>query len=258
MAKKGRPDYSEGIVINFEKGIVLIKNLRVVKKQYQNIILLSHMGSRSSVLSHILGSHAEVAGYYEQHQRHTDPFYEIKIKANLLQDNSLSYQHRYLYDKVLHERFDPQTLEAYKVVVLIRKPPSALKSIMSMGGITNSLWQEDPYRAFAYYCQRLQRIIDIVEKNNIDFCFVEADDLVEKTDDVLNEISTFLELDSPLSSHCKSFDKTGDAIYGDPSDNIKSGTIVKTKNHTKVMIPDELLAIAQHYYDRCQKLCSKK
>ena len=61
MAKKGRPDYSEGIVINFEKGIVLIKNLRVVKKQYQNIILLSHMGSRSSVLSHILGSHAEVA-----------------------------------------------------------------------------------------------------------------------------------------------------------------------------------------------------
>lgn len=216
------------------------------------------MRSRSSVLSHILGSNSEISGYYEQHQRHTDPFYEIKIKANLLQDNSLSYQHRYLYDKVLHERFDPQTLEAYKVVVLIRKPPSALKSIMSMGGITNSLWQEDPYRAFAYYCHRLQGIINIIEKNKIDIFFVEADDLVEKTDDVLNGLSVFLELDSPLTSNYKSFGKTGEAIYGDPSDNIKSGTIVKTKNHTKVMIPDELLAIAQHYYDRCQKLCAKK
>lgn len=216
------------------------------------------MRSRSSVLSHILGSHAEVAGYYEQHQRHADSFFEIKVKANLLLDNNLSSQHRYLYDKVLHERFDPKSLKGYKVIVLIRKPSSALKSIMSMGDITKSLWRNDPYRAFAYYCQRLQNIIDIVEKNNMDVCFVEADDLVEKTDDVLNGLSVFLELDSPLTSNYKSFGKTGEAIYGDPSDNIKSGTIVKTENHTKVMIPDELLAIAQHYYDRCQKLCAKK
>ncbi|MEM5534931.1 hypothetical protein WNY58_00875 [Neptuniibacter pectenicola] len=227
-------------------------------KKYQKIILLSHMRSRSSVLSHILGSHAEVAGYYEQHQRHADSFFEIKVKANLLLDNNLSSQHRYLYDKVLHERFDPKSLKGYKVIVLIRKPSSALKSIMSMGDITKSLWRNDPYRAFAYYCQRLQNIIDIVEKNNMDVCFVEADDLVEKTDDVLNGLSVFLELDSPLTSNYKSFGKTGEAIYGDPSDNIKSGTIVKTENHTKVMIPDELLAIAQHYYDRCQKLCAKK
>lgn len=192
-------------MINFKKILILIKNPCVVKKKYEKIILLSHMRSRSSVVSHVLGSHDEVAGYYEQHQRHKDPFYEIKIKANLLQDNSLSYQQRYLYDKVLHERFDPQTLQAYKVVVLIRKPPSALKSIMSMGGITNSLWQQDPYRAFAYYCHRLQGIINIIEKNKIDVFFVEADDLVEKTDDVLNGLSVFLELDSPLTSDYKSF-----------------------------------------------------
>jgi hypothetical protein len=244
-------------MINFSKGIVLIKNLYVVKKSYEKIILLSHMRSRSSVLSHILGSHDEIAGYYEQHQRHADLFFEIKVKANLLLDNNLSSQHRYLYDKVLHERFDPKSLQDYKVIVLIRQPSSTLKSLMSMGGITNSLWGKDPYRAFAYYCQRLQSITDIVEKNNIDVCFVKADDLVEKTDYVLNEISIFLDLSYPLSSHYRLFDKTGKAIYGDTSDNIKLGSIVKTENNITVDVPDELLDIAKYYYERCKDLCSK-
>jgi len=244
-------------MVNFKKLFQLIIHPMVVTKKYNKIILLSHMRSRSSVLSHVLGSNSEISGYYEQHQRHADPFFEVKVKANLLIDNNLSSQHRYLYDKVLHERFDPKSLQGYKTIVLIRKPSSALKSIMSMGDITKSLWGKDPYRAFAYYCQRMQSIIDLVEKNSIDVCFVEADDLVEKTDHVLNEISTFLELDSPLSSHYKSFDKTGEAIYGDPSDNIKSGSIVKTENNTKVDVPDELLAVAQYYYDRCQRLCVK-
>jgi len=245
------------MMVNFKKLFQLVTHPIVTTKKYEKIILLSHMRSRSSVLSHVLGSNSEISGYYEQHQRHADPFFEIKAKANLLLDKNLSSQHRYLYDKVLHERFDPKNLQGYKVIVLIRKPSSALKSIMSMGDITKSLWRNDPYRAFAYYCQRLQSIIDIIEKNNMDVCFVEADDLVEKTDNVLNEISTFLELNSPLSSHYRSFDKTGEAIYGDPSDNIKSGSIVKTENNTTVDVPDELLDIAQYYYERCKSLCLK-
>ena len=244
-------------MVNFKKIFQLIVHPMVITKKYNKIILLSHMRSRSSVLSHVLGSHSDISGYYEQHQRHADPLFEIKVKANLLLDNNLSSKHRYLYDKVLHERFDPKSLQGYKVIVLIRKPSSALKSIMSMGDITKSLWGKDPYRAFAYYCQRLQSIIDIVEKNNIDVCFVEADELVEKTDDILGEISNFLELSSPLSSHYRSFDKTGEAIYGDPSDNIKSGSIVKTKNNTTVVVPDGLLDIAQCYYERCKSLCLK-
>jgi hypothetical protein len=245
-------------MINFYKLSALVKNPKVLLKKYENIILLSHMRARSSVLSHVLGSNNEISGYYEQHLDHKDKFFNIKVKANLLLEGSLLPENTYIFDKVLHERFDPRSFKRYKVVVLIRNPSETLNSIMSMGAINNSIWQGDPYRAFAYYCQRLQNIIDMVEIAGDDVFFIESDDLIYNTDYVLKELSCFLKLNKTLSKNYELFEKTGAPVYGDPSDNIKSGSIVKTENNKTVVVPDELLAVAQHYYDRCQQLCIKK
>jgi hypothetical protein len=243
-------------MVNFKKISQLIMHPMVTTKKYNKIILLSHMRSRSSVLSHILGSNGEISGYYEQHLNHNDPLFDIKIKANLILDQDLSFDHTYLYDKVLHERFDPLDLKGYKVIVLIRNPNETLKSIISMEG--DIFWEGDYYRAFAYYCQRLQSIIDMVLSVDSDILFIDADDLVNNSSAVLNKMTLFLGLKDHLSHHYQSFEKTGKPIYGDPSDNIKSGSIIKTEVNSKAIIPDELLAIAQDYYDRCQKLCLKK
>jgi hypothetical protein len=53
MAKKGRPNYSEGIVINLEKGIVLIKNLRVVKKISENNFIKPYEKPFFRIISYI-------------------------------------------------------------------------------------------------------------------------------------------------------------------------------------------------------------
>ena len=34
---------------------------------YQHIFLLSHMRANTSLISHILGSHPQISGYYEMH-----------------------------------------------------------------------------------------------------------------------------------------------------------------------------------------------
>ncbi|WP_420554956.1 hypothetical protein [Neptuniibacter marinus] len=243
-------------MINLKKLSALVQSPKVLLKKYESIILLSHMRARSSVLSHVLGNNNEIAGYYEQHLDHKDKFFNIKVKANLLLEGNFPPENTYIYDKVLHDRFDPRSFKEYKVIVLIRDPRATLKSILSMGSINNSIWQDDPYRAFAYYCQRLQSITDIVGKNNFDIFFIESDDLVDKTDDILDGISAFLELDYPLSSHYKSFGKTG-GVYGDPSDNIKLGSIVKTEINTAEVVPDELVEIAKYYYERCKNACLK-
>jgi hypothetical protein len=242
-------------MINFKKIFQLLIHPKITTKKYNKIILLSHMRSRSSVLSHVLGSNDEISGYYEQHLSHNDSLFDLKIKVNLILGGDLSFNHDYLYDKVLHDRFDPNDLQGYKVIVLIRNPEDTLKSIISMkdGGV----WQDDPYRAFAYYCQRLYSIMDMVGSIENNIIFVDADDLVDHTTAVLNEITSFLGLKESLSHNYKSFEKTGKPVYGDPSDNIKSGSIIKTEANAKAVVPDELLDIAQYYYERCKSLCVK-
>lgn len=245
-------------MLKLKKALALVTHPRMFNKDYKKTILLSHMRSRSSVLSHILGSNVEIAGYYEQHLKHTDPLFDLKIKANLIMDECLSIDATYLYDKVLHDRFDPRFFESYKIIVLVRKPEPTLKSIMSMGGITNSLWKNDPYRAFAYYCQRLQNIMDIVGRVDRGVCFIEADKLIDDTEEELNRITAFLDLNDPLTSSYNSFNKTGKAVFGDPSENIKSGSIVRTEEKSSIVIPENLLVIANQYYERCVGVCSEK
>lgn len=91
----------------FHKAALLLRSPLLSFRRYQNLFLISHMRARTSLLSHIMGSHAEIAGYYEQHIAHWKRASDLRLRASLLEERLITPDTRYLLDKVLHVHLDP-------------------------------------------------------------------------------------------------------------------------------------------------------
>ncbi|MCW8195027.1 sulfotransferase [Proteobacteria bacterium 005FR1] len=221
------------------------------------LFLLSHMRSRSSVLSHVLGSNAEICGYSELHRAYRNRMDLLKMRAELFDEIRCPLDNKYLLDKLLHnscsisdeifERVQP------KVIFLLREPQATLRSIINMGHRTGVAWYKDPDQAGNYYCARLAAIEDYASRIRGQYYFVDADDLVSDTDGVLKGLSGWLGLEEPLARHYSQFANTGRRNYGDSSEHIKSGVIKKTEGHPEVALPTEVLDRARRSYADCKQ-----
>src|SRR5690606_28951843 len=85
-----------------KKLALLIKNPDILfcKKRY--LFIFSHMRSRSSVLSHILGSNPEVCGYKELHQPYKGLRSLLQMQLKLAVDLHPNFRNKYLLDKILN------------------------------------------------------------------------------------------------------------------------------------------------------------
>ena len=239
----------------------LISKYLSSKKDLKYIFILSHMRSRSSVLSHILGSNDSVCGYGElqnSYIQHTDI---TKMHKDLYNDLKCNFRGKYLLDKILgnHLTISDEVFETVKpkVIFLLREPESTIKSIMNMGYITGVDWYKDPKKASDYYCSRLSHLTSYAESFTGDSFFLESSELVNNTDQVLKELTKWLKLKKPLMPKYKKFDYTGKPGYGDPSDNIQIGKLIKTKGHPNIEIPIEILQIAESSYEKCRNSLHK-
>ena len=226
------------------------------KKDPKYIFILSHMRSRSSVLSHILGSNNSVCGYSELHNsyiHHTDI---KKMKDTLYTDLKCDFRDKYLLDKILHTEYkiSKEVFDTVspKIIFLLRDPESTIKSIINMGYITGIAWYKDPAKASDYYCHRLSYLTNYAETFNGDGFFLESDKLINNTDQVLKELTKWLNLNKPLMRKYKKFNNTGKPGYGDPSDNIQIGELIKTKGYPDIEIPLEILQVAASSYEKCK------
>ncbi len=218
------------------------------------------MRSRSSVLSHILGSNDSVCGYGElqnSYIQHTDI---TKMHDDLYNDLKCDFRGKYLLDKILgnHLTVSDEVFEIVKpkVIFLLREPESTIKSIINMGFITGIDWYKNPAKASDYYCRRLSYLTDYAETFNGDGFFLESDELLNNTDHVLKELTEWLDLNKSLTSYYKKFNNTGKPGHGDPSENIQTGKLIKTKSYPNIEIPLEILQIAVSSYEKCKNsLC---
>ncbi|WP_299199330.1 hypothetical protein [uncultured Amphritea sp.] len=217
-------------------------------RSYQKIILISHMRSRSSVLSHVIGGNVNISGYYEQHVDHKKYFFIQKIKSNLLVDNELKSATEYLYDKVLHSHSDPKNLDDYLVIVMVREPRATIRSIVVMGEKTGSEWC-DSSLAFLYYINRLSDILAMLKAQpTVPFCFITSEGFIEETEQCLNKIAKYIGVDY-LSPNYDLREKTGTAGAGDPSNNIKAGQIIHTESQEDIYLDEDLLEKADNVYN---------
>lgn len=228
--------------------------IRIAESKY--LFIVSHMRSRSSLLAHIIGSSEAVCGHGELHISYRRPSDLIKTRVRLRGDLGCRLKGKYLLDKILHDRYvlSERVLESAspKVIFLLRDAESTVKSIINLGHITGVDWYKDPERASEYYCARLSNMERCAEAIGGDFFFVESDDLVDKTDSVLRSLTAWLGLDEPLASEYSVFNDTGTSCYGDPSDHILAGRVVKAEECPEAEVSKEIIEKAVESYKRCR------
>lgn len=226
------------------------------KQQY--ILLLGHMRSYSTLLSHILGSHSEISGYTELHQSYLQPD-DLKIMKHKI---TFAYEKKistpFLLDKVLHNRYkvDLNFIQApqVKVLIIIRQPDETVRSIIQMSHDIVSMRQfGDPNIALHYYENRLQQLIHYAQNTPKSMLFIEGEKLLQQSDVTLEKIRVFLDLRTPLNSEYSIYRLTGKMFYGDSSPEISSGKItVKPKKRNHIVIPQDILTKAQECYKECR------
>ena len=237
------------------KMAVLAANPGILLYKKKYLFVISHMRSRSSVLSHILGNNPEVCGYKELHQSYKGQMSLINMQIELAKDLKCNFRNKYLLDKLLNNfTISDEILSKVqpKMLFLLREPEDTIKSIINMGFKTGIERYKDPIKATGYYCKRLRTIEMLSYRAGNGNLFIESTDLIENAKETLNKISNWLNLDEPLKTTYTTFKDTGVIGFGDPLENIKLGVLKQTKSYSDISIPEHLLSKANESYKKCK------
>jgi hypothetical protein len=237
------------------------KNPLVLSPRKEYLFILSHMRCHTSLLSHILGSHPEVTGHSEMHQGYSSSLDLLKLRCKVSIDNSNTLKGRYVLDKVLKGYTLSQrilTASATKVIFMVRKPESSLKSIIAMGRSYAGVdWHRDPDKVLEYYVTRLSQLEEIAKTRAAAGAspafFFDSERLLDRTALVLRELTQWLGLATELSPQYRIFETTGRLGWGDPSDSIKAARIVKSAGYRdEIELDAHILEQATPPFDRCR------
>lgn len=169
---------------------------------------------------------------------------------------------RYVLDKMLTDRsrISNKILSRSNIywIFLLRYPEVMFKSIINMGNkFDDKEWYRDPDKILKYYKARLQNMENYARRLRGKSVLIYSEDLINKTDVVLDSLTSWLGLESRLKPEYDIFSDTGLPWYGDPSGIIKSGYIVKKRpSYDDIFVPDDILENAFNTYEHCQKVIS--
>ena len=225
------------------------------KREY--ILLISHMRGYTSVLSHIVGSHEEVSGYSELHipyRRGLDFYY---MRGKVFRDNQKQLPGRYVFDKVLHNRWEVRQpimdRDDVHLLFMLRKPEDTLRSLLHMPTIFNL--KPNLARSAAYYVNRMTQLRKMGEIAKGRAIYLDGEDLIQDSEGTLKRISEYIGLEKPLSEEYQTFQRTGRPGAGDPSDYIKQGKIVRDREaHEEFEIPERERQLLNRAYEKCREV----
>lgn len=235
----------------------VVRNPDIVTSRSKYLFIFSHMRSRSSVLSHILGSNPGICGYRELHRSYINRLDLVKMRIQLYQELKTNIDQKYLLDKILHNNciVSPKVFKIAKpkVLFLLREPQGTIQSITKyMGYFRERTKYQNPQEGLNYYRARLACIEKYAREINCDSFFLDSDDTIENTDTVLENLSNWLQLDVPLDKNYQTFQKTGIAGHGDASPAIQTGTVQKNSQSSDIEIPQDILEQGKLSYQSCK------
>jgi hypothetical protein len=206
----------------------------------RQVFLLGHMRSYSSVLSHILASHPQIDashpqidGGCESHIKYRTRFDLWRLQHRVRKLTGKPLRGDYVLDEVLHDYPLAASIlssSRTRAVVLVRRPADSVRSIIETG-LTDSPvpWHRDFERVARYYVTRLAGLLRLTEALRGRVVFLEAESLLSNTQEVLDQLAAFLELQSPLQAG---------SISGAPR-----------ASQTAVSLPRALVVRLQNAYD---------
>lgn len=213
---------------------------------------MSHMRANTSLMGHLLGSSKEIEGYYELHMGYYSWKSLLRQKLRHFERHPVKPSARFMFDKVLHDDHyvDLSLFKKGKVIFSLRPPERTIPSIVSL---YRSVEPGHPYTsgssATRYYVDRVRSLGLIAQSSPVDFLYLDADALREKTSVTLRVISDFLGLEQPLPAHYEQQVLTGTKKVGDSSESITSGTIKKvTRSYDGIKLSEDDLKKARRQY----------
>ncbi len=218
------------------------------------IFLLSHMRAYSSLIGHILGSHARINGYYEMHQGYQSAQDLQRSIEQYRQHDAIKPDSRFFFDKLLHNDYpldlNLPPLKHATVLLALRPPEASIKSIIK-------LFRQKPQKhryaeaaqAARYYRQRLAFLDAFSQQYAGRFYYFDAELIQSDSHNLLQTLTDWLQLDTPLQAQYQTFARSGQARAGDSSDAIRSGRIMPPTNpHDDIVLTPTLLQSAQQDY----------
>ncbi|MBE9069741.1 sulfotransferase family protein [Leptolyngbya cf. ectocarpi LEGE 11479] len=231
-------------------------------KPYRFLLVLSHMRSGSSLLTHLLTTNPEVIGYGETHTNYASAhdfkgllkkvYWQAQEFRTLGDVRNLRMDHQYVMDKVLHNKkfLDHEFLKSEQVygIFLLREPERSLASIADLKPHWN---QQD---TLDYYSERMARLVDYARLINDPqrLLVVTYEQILDNTPQVLQTLQQFLHTQASFTEEYKVFKTTGMKGVGDSKGNIKAGKIVRSQRQLTQTFPPELVEQAKRIHSHCQ------
>ncbi len=230
--------------------------LRQRLKQIQYVLILGHMRSGSSMLTQVLCSHPEIAGFGETHTTYRGARDLLTAgKSVYARLRRWRVRQRYVVDKVLHTELlpeiEPLKLLPVKWMVLVRNPADAIAGMMR----TFSMSRE---AAAAYYRARLEameaQVGRLAGASKIPVLLTTYEWLTSDPQRELDTISGFFRLAEELRPRYMVQKGAQSPGAGDPSDVLRAGTILPRKTAD---LPgcEEMLLQYESWIERMQGLC---
>lgn len=222
----------------------------------QHIMLCSHMRANTTLLGHILGSHPDVSGYYEQHIGYSSWKSLIRNKLKFSTENPNEPVTRFYFDKILHnEHYLTEEVfkrENVRLFFMLRNPERSIKSIVSLyQRIDSNNAFANPEFATGYYIERVAKIAEIAQSyaQYKTLYYLDAELLVKDTERSLQSLSRWFGLTPALNSSYRMFELTGAKRHGDPSEQIKTGNVnQKVTSYADIIIDSALIDEAKMAY----------
>lgn len=217
---------------------------------YRYVFVLGHVRSGSSLLSHILASHPDIAGAGETHITYQTPadLQSLVLKTCELLHRPILRQ-TYVVDQINHSYVSDSLLQSEqpcKYIILMREPEATLKSMVSLGE-----WGEE--QSLELYESRLNELLHYGSLLRQRAFLVEYDDLLDRADHTLADLTNYLGLELPLAANYETHRMTGRVKgNGDPSNNIRLGRIVRTPAH-HVTLRSSTVSTANAMFAKCRK-----
>ena len=229
---------------------------------YRFLLLLSHMRSGSSLLTHLLTTNPEVIGYGETHTNYTDAndfkgllkkvYWQAQDFRTLGDVGNLRMNHQYVMDKVLHNKkfLNHDFLQSEQVygLFLLREPQRSLASIADLKPHWN---QQD---TIEYYAERMAMLVTYAQLINdpARMLVVTYEQLLDQTPQVLTTLQQFLQTRTPFTEEYTVLKTTGMKGVGDSKGRIKAGKIVRSQRQLTQSFPPELVERAKKVHRDCQ------
>jgi hypothetical protein len=238
--------------------VPLYRRLRSIDTPLANryLFVLAHPRSGSTVLSHVLQSHDDIMGFGEHHEGY-ETIDDLRSLAarNAFFAREPDTTHPYTLDKIVwnHHDISDELLRHTdtRFVFLAREPVATLESYRRM---FRDMTTDE--RRLQSYETRLDGMVDLAKRigDPERMTFITYDELTNETASALERLTLWLELDTPITPEYDLNAKSGSQSWGDPSQHIQAGTIIKVPHDTVEIDADVIEAAQRVYRESCEAL----